>query len=321
MSGYVRFASREQAEEEEEEEDSSQEEEEEEEQEPDDMVDKYRLIEELSSGSFSAVFRGENVRTGGAVAVKTERIDNDLGLLRHEIQMYMRLRGTPSIFLPKWYGVSRNQLRCLVLPMGAPSLKVAAQDAAMARLSAANREDLARRVFAELVAALAAVHARGVLHRDVKPANVLVDFIALMQQTSSNSNSNSNRGALKLIDLGLATPFTKGLESLGRRPSALIGSPAYASMAAHACAPPAPEQDMESACYVSLFMQRGGNVPWTTTGDVGVVDAAMAAGGEWQRAMWVAALGSGTGSGTGSGDDEGSGLGSDALVQLARESV
>jgi len=309
MSGYVRFASREQAEEEEEEEDSSQEEEEEEEeeQEPDDMVDKYRLIEELSSGSFSAVFRGENVRTGGAVAVKTERIDNDLGLLRHEIQMYMRLRGTPSIFLPKWYGVSRNQLRCLVLPMGAPSLKVAAQDAAMARLSAANREDLARRVFAELVAALAAVHARGVLHRDVKPANVLVDFIALMQQTSSNSNSNSNRGALKLIDLGLATPFTKGLESLGRRPSALIGSPAYASMAAHACAPPAPEQDMESACYVSLFMQRGGNVPWTTTGDVGVVDAA----------MWVAALGSGTGS----GDDEGSGLGSDALTQLARESV
>ena len=39
-----------------------------------DMVDKYILKERCAGGAFSAVYHGENVRTGAPVAIKTESI-------------------------------------------------------------------------------------------------------------------------------------------------------------------------------------------------------------------------------------------------------
>lgn len=234
-----------------------------------DMVDKYVLTELYAGGAFSSVYRGENVRTGVPVAIKTEPVDSEVGLLRHEARMYMRLRGMPGLFLPKWYGVSARGLRCLVLPIGPPSL--AAQSDALSDMHVGARIALSDRVLGLLVDALSELHERGVMHRDVKPANVLFDIY-----TDNTSCS------LTIIDLGMATFFPQT-----RRPAALVGSPAFASIAAHTCAPPAPAQDMESAAYTALFVREGGEVPWNTTCDtVRVIDAMAHAGAT--GAVWRA---------------------------------
>ncbi len=234
-----------------------------------DMVDKYVMTELCAGGAFSSVYRGENVRTGAPVAIKTEPVDSETGLLRHEARMYMRLRGMPGLFLPKWYGVSARGLRCLVLPIGPPSL--AAQADSLSEMHVGARIALSERVLGLLVDALSELHEREVMHRDVKPANVLFDFDA----------DNTSR-ALTIIDLGMATFFPQT-----RRPTALVGSPAFASFAAHACAPPAPAQDMESAAYTAIFVREGGEVPWNTTCDTMRVAEAMARAGA-AGAVWRA---------------------------------
>ena len=226
-----------------------------------DMVDKYVLTELCAGGAFSSVYRGENVRTGVPVAIKTESVDSEVGLLRHEARMYMRLRGMPGLFLPKWYGVSIHGLRCLVLPIGPPSL--ADQSDALSDMHVGARIALSERVLGLLVDVLSELHDRGVMHRDVKPANVLFDF-----------DADTNSRALTIIDLGMATFFPQT-----RCPSALVGSPAFASFAAHACAPPAPAQDMESAAYTALFVREGGEVPWNTSCDALRVTDSMARAG------------------------------------------
>lgn len=223
-----------------------------------DMVDKYVLIEKCAGGAFSSVYRGENVRTGAPVAIKTEPMDSEVGLLQHEVKMYMKLRGVTNIFLPKWYGMSNQGLRCLVLPIGPPSLADSADVISQMHIGA--RIIISERILSLLVDTLSSIHERGIIHRDIKPANVLFDFDA-EDETSQK---------LTIIDLGMATYWPQT-----RCPMALVGSPAFASFSAHVCEPPAPAQDIESASYTALFVREGGSVPWRTTYEIERIESIM----------------------------------------------
>lgn len=70
-------------------------------------------------------------------------------------------------------------------------------------------EDSVLRIMANLVNALEYAHAANIVHRDVKPANCMVD----------------RRGNVKLMDFGLSVPFFSGKDS--RR--IVAGTPAYMS--------------------------------------------------------------------------------------------
>ncbi|KAF7012018.1 hypothetical protein CFC21_026255 [Triticum aestivum] len=71
-------------------------------------------------------------------------------------------------------------------------------------------EPAARRLFVQLVSALAHVHSRGVFHRDVKPENLLLD----------------EHGDLKLTDFGLCVLADRHLGADGLAATS-CGSPAY----------------------------------------------------------------------------------------------
>lgn len=71
----------------------------------------------------------------------------------------------------------------------------------------------------ELIQILSSVHARGVIHQDLKPQNIM----------------KNNAGALVLIDFGLSSlrKESDNNADLRAKKRGFIGTPRYASIAAH----------------------------------------------------------------------------------------
>ena len=100
--------------------------------------------------------------------------------------------------------------------------------------------DFARRIVADVASALSTLHAQGVVHRDVKPANILVPTTASSSPTSV---------AAKLTDFGIAQ-LVDGARLTA--PDSILGTAAYLSPEQVRGAPPRPTSDVYSLGLVLL---------------------------------------------------------------------
>ena len=100
-------------------------------------------------------------------------------------------------------------------------------------------------VGAKVAQALAHAHGLGIVHRDVKPSNVLVDW-------ASNS--------LKLTDFGLA----RTADALATRTGVVLGSPAFLAPEQLAGAPADTRSDIY-ALGVTLFQLLSGSLPFAAS--------------------------------------------------------
>lgn len=150
----------------------------------------------LGSGSFGAVFRAERCADGHRFALKAckPQLECDgVGLpfdFVREAAVYARLHG----------GAEARQVPALrdaiVDEHCSPSLVLEEVETSLSGLLSARRVGRAtmRRIAADLAEALAFLHERDVVHRDVKPNNVLYD----------------RAGGCKLCDFGLARRLVPG---------------------------------------------------------------------------------------------------------------
>jgi len=202
------------------------------------MIDKYLLIDRLGNGAFSTIYKGENSRNNESVVIKTESTDSEIGLLKHEASMYLRLRNVTGMLLLKWYGVVDN-LRCLVLPYGGDSLDKIQVINPIVRLD----------IFRQIIQALQSVHLMGVIHRDIKPANIVID----------------SEGVCRLVDFGLSSMYigTYGIHIDEKEGQNIIGSPSYVSINIHNGKNPVRRDDLESVCYVYMYL-KDKSLPWSS---------------------------------------------------------
>ena len=169
---------------------------------------RYQVLEPLGRGGQAQVFRARDASTGEIVALKVLQSafgdEETLQRFERELQALIRVRH-PGLVELRGLGFLRGR-PCVVLElMSGGSLEdrlgtkgpLSWSEAALAG--------------AEIARALAAVHAAGLIHRDVKPANVLLDA----------------RGRPRLSDLGLVRPAS-GKSSLTAT-GAFVGTPEYAS--------------------------------------------------------------------------------------------
>ena len=179
-------------------------------------IDAYRLICELGSGGQADVWRAVDAHDGRTeVALKLVDVASarpvDVERLRREAYALARLEHPSLVRCLRLFEDPRRAVMGLVLELvdGAPLTEVERDP----RFDRSHRLWVLRHV----AAALRGVHAAGLSHRDVKPANVIVrrDFF----------DHPEAAGTVKLIDLGIAT--TAGNPQPLTAPEKVIGTKEY----------------------------------------------------------------------------------------------
>src|SRR6201991_4072823 len=166
------------------------------------LADRYRLVELVGCGSTARVWRARDELLRRDVAVKEFRDQHSHGLaearvaarIRHPnvagLHDVVRQRGSYCLVMDHHGRVTLAELllggRGLPPAPGAP-------------------------LGPPVLAALQAVHAAGIVHCDVKPANLLL----------------ADDGRLVLIDFGIAETSGGGPEHPARQDGGVVGSPAY----------------------------------------------------------------------------------------------
>ncbi|MBM7808619.1 hypothetical protein JOD57_004456 [Geodermatophilus bullaregiensis] len=214
------------------------------------VVGRYRLGERLGAGGMSTVWRAEDLLLGRVVAVKELTFPVGASAADREVmQERMRREGRAAAGLDHpdivtVHDVVEEGAATFLVMQYVPArtlTEVVEQDGPLSPQAAA-------RVGLAVLGALRAVHARGVVHRDVKPSNVLV----------SSQDPSDPVGHVLLADFGIASvPGDPSLTSTGL----LVGSPGYMAPERARGDEPGPASDLW-ALGATLFTAVEGRPPY-----------------------------------------------------------
>ena len=176
------------------------------------LADKYRLEAHLGSGGMANVYRAVNDQIGRAVAIK--RLRPELAEYPEVVERFLREARTanlvrhPNVVDVIDLGTDERGMPFLVQELleGVDLARYAAS-----RGGVLSREEIVTLVL-PVVHAVATAHARGVVHRDLKPDNV---FVATIE----------DRRVPKLLDFGISKVVTKGVRATDA--GVMLGTPAY----------------------------------------------------------------------------------------------
>ncbi|XVF09015.1 hypothetical protein REPUB_Repub07fG0054000 [Reevesia pubescens] len=182
-------------------------------------ADSFEKLEKIGQGTYSTVFRARDLESGKIVALKKVRFDNfepeSVRFMAREILILRRL-DHPNII--KLEGIISSRMSCSIYLvfeymehditglLSCPDIKFS--------------ESQIKCYVKQLLSGLDHCHSRGIMHRDIKGSNLLVN----------------NEGILKMADFGLANfygsghrqPLTSRVVTLWYRPpELLLGSTDY----------------------------------------------------------------------------------------------
>ncbi|MGW3914670.1 serine/threonine-protein kinase [Streptomyces sp. NPDC005070] len=222
------------------------------------MTGRYRLVESIGQGGMGRVWRAADEMLDRQVAVKEMRIDGlDPEDTRTRRERTLReARATARIDHPgvvRVYDVVDAGERLWIvmeLVAGRSLERIVAEGGPLEACEAA-------RVGRELVGALRQVHAQGVLHRDIKPGNVLVE--------------SAGRNRVVLTDFGIAAlQDAEALTMVGM----LVGSPDYMAPERVSGRPQGPPSDVWSL-GATLCAALGGRSPFSRSTTLATLHAVL----------------------------------------------
>jgi serine/threonine protein kinase/Tfp pilus assembly protein PilF len=185
------------------------------------VVSHYRILDRLGKGGMGEVYLAEDTNLGRRVAIKFPTLTSNERDFRARFLREARAiseLSNPHIATLYDYGETSDGHPFLVMEL--------VQGRTLARMMRKGQMTLplALQIIEDVALALTDAHARGIVHRDIKPQNIMVN----------------DRGQVKVLDFGLAKqlnedpitvsePEAQTLLNMHTRSGALVGTPAYLS--------------------------------------------------------------------------------------------
>jgi serine/threonine protein kinase len=171
----------------------------------------YRLIDRLGAGGMGEVWRAEDTRLQRLVAIKilSERIANDPEWKARFLREARTIAQLNHPNIATIYSIEQDAGKLFI----AMELVEGESLAAVLSRGALPPAD-AVRIFKQVAEALAEAHDKGIVHRDIKPDNILV-----------------GKRAIKVLDFGIAKQITTAATSTPTLTQAglIVGTPFYMS--------------------------------------------------------------------------------------------
>lgn len=213
---------------------------------------RYLILRELGSGGMGVVYLCEDSELGRQVAVKT--LVRSWRSSKEVVSMFLSearaLAGLDHPGLVRVHDVLAEEEAGERVPyLVMEYIQGQSLESLISERSLSLSETLY--LLAEVAAALAYCHGRGLLHRDVKPGNILVT-------AGDASQSGDGRRRAKLIDFGIA----RSLSTLAQRGTELRGTPAYMAPEQVLGGRLSPATDLY-ALGVTIYEAVSGQLPFT----------------------------------------------------------
>uniref|UniRef100_A0A0N4ZWS3 Protein kinase domain-containing protein n=1 Tax=Parastrongyloides trichosuri TaxID=131310 RepID=A0A0N4ZWS3_PARTI len=223
---------------------------------------KYQIHELISTGGFGQVYCASDKLTGELVAIKIERKDLRIQLLKYEADTLARINRAASknsstgkkhsiLKLVDYFEI--KNFNFLVMPMYGPNfseLKKAVPGAKFSLLTTLW-------VMKNMIYSLESLHNFGWIHRDVKPANFCI-----------NLYNNRVKRKMYLVDFGLAKKYRQSDGSIipKKNFANFRGTIRYASLNAHRRRDLGRIDDLWSVYFIAVENLIG-ELPWKNVMD------------------------------------------------------
>ncbi len=208
------------------------------------LAGRYTIVAPIGEGGMSRVWRAQDMNTGKTVAVKVlkeEYHDDEMFVRRFEREALAASRMThPNIANLLDVGLEADGTRYLVIEyVSGKTLKQFIQES-----GGAIKPETAAQIILRVLAAVQHAHQNGVIHRDIKPQNILID----------------KEGTVKVADFGIARVANS--QTMNQDTETVMGSVYYFSPEQAKGAVTDEKSDIYSVGAV-LYETLTGQVPFT----------------------------------------------------------
>ncbi|ASE10360.1 serine/threonine-protein kinase [Kocuria rhizophila] len=198
----------------------------------DTIAGRFELLTPIAEGGSGAVWRAHDLRLGRECAAKVLRQRDSAELLRFVREQTVNLEH-PHVVAPYGWAAEDEHVAIAMELVSGGTLEAALQD------NGAVADWLAEELVCQLLEALRFVHTRGWVHRDVKPANVLLE------------PTGSALPVARLADFGIAVRVD---DARLTHTGTVVGTPGYLPTEAYAPGNPSPGMDLYAAGVTAVRM-------------------------------------------------------------------
>lgn len=214
----------------------------------------YRLVDRLGEGGMSYVYLAEHTRLRKMVALKVMKADiamtDKVELFRAEAKRLVALNH-PALTAVFDFAMHKEQWPVIAMEL------VSGETLAdvLVRLGPLPLDE-ALLVFKQVAEGLSYIHLKGLVHKDLKPGNIMLAKLSL-------DGEDSGRTAVKILDFGISQFHIYGDDDPASKSSSqlIVGSPSYMSPEEWRGQEVTPRTDLYAfAC--SLYEVLTGSVPY-----------------------------------------------------------